>query len=94
MGQNGPITMPDGKWDVGRDGAINVDGSVVDTIKISGAEPGKTQLLQGHLENSNVNVVSEMVEMITNMRSFEANQKVLSSVDSTLDKLINEVGKV
>lgn len=94
MGQNGPIKMPEGQWNVASDGTINVDGSVYDTIKIVGAEPDKTQLLQGNLESANVNVVSEMVEMITNMRSFEANQKVLQNVDRTLDKMINEGGKV
>ena len=35
-----------------------------------------------------------MVQMIANMRSFEANQRVISSIDQTLDKLINEAGRV
>ena len=94
LGQSGPIQIPEGKWDVGRDGTINVDGYAVDTIKISGADPTKTQLLQGHLENANVSIVTEMVGMIANMRSYEANQKVVQSIDHTLDKLINEAGKV
>lgn len=47
---------------------------------------------QGFLEQSNVNIVREMVDMITVMRSYEANQKVLQAQDSTLDKAVNEVG--
>lgn len=49
---------------------------------------------QGFLEQSNANIVREMVDMITVMRSYEANQKVLQAQDSTLDKAVNEVGAV
>ncbi len=50
--------------------------------------------MQGYIEQSNVSVIREMVDMIANLRSFEANQKVVQSVDQTLDKLINEAGRV
>lgn len=56
--------------------------------------PGNAMVRQGFTEQSNVNVVSEMVEMITITRAYEANQKVLQSVDSTLDLAVNSVGKV
>jgi flagellar basal-body rod protein FlgG len=49
---------------------------------------------QGALEQSNVNVIREMVDMITVTRSYEANQKIISALDSTLDKAVNEVGAV
>ena len=52
------------------------------------------QIEQGVLETSNVNVVSEMVNMITIQRAYEAGQKVITSIDSTLDKAVNQVGKV
>lgn len=94
MGENGPITLPKGEWTVKADGSIYADGKLVDTISIAGAVSGKTNVVQGSLEATNVNVVREMVDMITNMRSFEANQKVITSIDSTLDKLINDAGKV
>jgi len=32
--------------------------------------------------------------MISVMRSYEANQKILQNQDNTLDKLVNEVGAV
>lgn len=51
-------------------------------------------VLQGFTEGSNVNVINEMVDMITVMRAYEANQKVLQSQDSLLDKAVNEVGVV
>ena len=49
---------------------------------------------QGCLEASNVNVVSEMVNMITISRAYQAGQKVINAVDETLDKAVNQVGRV
>ena len=63
-----------------------VDGA---TFKTSDAS-----VMQGYLETSNVNVVSEMVNMITITRAYEANQKMITTIDSTLDKAVNSVGRV
>lgn len=49
---------------------------------------------QKALEKSNVNVVNEMVNMMSVMRTFETNQKVIQSIDETLDKVVNQVGTV
>lgn len=49
---------------------------------------------QGFTEQSNVVVVSEMVEMIAITRAYEANQKVIQTVDGTLELAVNSVGKV
>lgn len=49
---------------------------------------------QKALEKSNVNVVNEMVNMMSVMRTFETNQKVIQSIDETLDKVVNQVGSV
>ena len=51
-------------------------------------------LLQGCLEQSNVNVVKEMTQMIAITRAYEANQKVVQTMDSTLDQAVNSVGRV
>lgn len=53
-----------------------------------------TYVKQKFLERSNVNVVNEMVNMMTVMRSFETNQKVIQFIDETLNKAANEVGSV
>lgn len=47
---------------------------------------------QNSLEKSNVNVTNEMVNMLTTMRSFETNQKIVQAIDETLGKTVNEVG--
>jgi len=49
---------------------------------------------QGYLEASNVNVVRQMVDMINISRSYESNQKVMQAIDETLDKAVNQVGRV
>lgn len=50
-------------------------------------------VLQGFLEASNVNTVSEMVNMIEVNRAYEANQKMISTQDTLLGKLINQAAK-
>jgi flagellar basal-body rod protein FlgG len=51
-------------------------------------------VVQGYSEQSNVNVVDEMVDMITVMRAYEASQKVLQAQDGSLEKAVTEVGVV
>ncbi|MCG8452061.1 MAG: flagellar basal-body rod protein FlgF [Spirochaetales bacterium] len=48
---------------------------------------------QGFLEGSNVNPITEMVNMIQVNRAYEANQKAVSAHDSMLNRLINQAGK-
>ena len=50
-------------------------------------------VLQGFLEGSNVNPVTEMVNMIEVNRAYEANQKVIATHDSLLNRLINQAAK-
>lgn len=59
-----------------------------------GEGPFNGEVLQGHLETSNMNPISGMVEMITLMREFEANQKVIKMQDEMLERAANEIGKV
>ena len=49
---------------------------------------------QGYLEQSNVNLSNEMTDMITTMRAFETNQKIVQTLDETLGKAANEIGAV
>lgn len=62
------------------DGAVMTDSSAV--------------IHQGYLETSNINAVTEMVEMITITRAYESNQKALQAADDMLQKAVNEVGKL
>lgn len=49
---------------------------------------------QGYTEQSNVNAVSEMVDMITVTRAYEAGQKVMQTVDTMLESSCNSIGRV
>jgi len=48
----------------------------------------------GFLEESNVDALEEMANMIDVYRQFEANQKALRAQDETLEKAVNQVGRV
>jgi flagellar basal-body rod protein FlgF len=54
----------------------------------------RPRVRQGFIESSNVNSVTEMVDMIEVNRAYEANQKTIQTEDSLLGKLFNEVMKV
>ena len=64
--------------------------------EVEGATPKEAtaSVTQGFLETSNVNVILEMVEMITITRAYESNQKVIQAIDETLDKAVNSVGAI
>ncbi|GAA5316138.1 MAG: flagellar basal-body rod protein FlgG [Candidatus Pelagadaptatus aseana] len=55
-----------------------------DPINGTPGENGMGEILQGTLENSNVDIVEEMVNMITTQRVYELNSKVVSTADSML----------
>lgn len=57
-------------------------------------QPGKAQVQQGFTEGSNVDSISEMVQMIETNRYFEACSKVIKGFDDIAAKAVNELGKV
>ena len=66
-------------------------------IPVEGAELEDAmdcEVFQGYLETSNVSIVSEMVNMISVSRQYEANQKLIQTYDASLDIAVNQIGKV
>ncbi|HFE64939.1 flagellar basal-body rod protein FlgF [candidate division KSB1 bacterium 4484_188] len=49
---------------------------------------------QGYLEGSNVTGIKEIVQMIEIYRQFEMGQRAISTQDQTLEKLINDGGRL
>ena len=47
------------------------------------------KVAQGYLESSNVDIVIELVDMIANMRSYEASNNVIKSFSDLLERLIS-----
>ena len=61
----------------------------------SGAQPEdvvQPSLRQGYIENANTSTTTEMVNLISSMRAFEANQKVVQMHDDRMGKAISELG--
>lgn len=55
------------------------------------AQGGLGNIVQGSLESSNVNTVEELVSMIETQRAYEMNAKAISTTDSMLGYLNNNV---
>lgn len=52
------------------------------------------EIIQSHIEKSNVNAVTEMIKMIELNRNYESSQKVVNTIDEMLGKAATEIGKV
>lgn len=53
-----------------------------------------TQVRQGMIETSNVNTVSEMVELLKASRLFEANEKIIRTYGDMESRAVNDLGKL
>jgi flagellar basal-body rod protein FlgG len=51
--------------------------------------PGFGSVMQGYVETSNVNVVTEITDLITAQRAYEMNSKVITTADQMLSTLTN-----
>ncbi len=69
-------------------------GLLIPAAGVSPVEAKNAEVWQGYLENANVNVVKEMVNMIEVMRTYEACQKTIQSIDEATNQAINNVGNV
>jgi flagellar basal-body rod protein FlgG len=54
-----------------------------------GGTQGLGQVQQGYLEGSNVDVVSEFVEMVLAQRAYESNSKVIKAADDMYSQVNN-----
>lgn len=52
------------------------------------------EVRQRYLEVSNVDTAQSMVDLMTAQRAYESNQKVIQYYDRSLDKAVNEIGRV
>lgn len=74
---------------------IKANGSAFTTPPGSAALPAENATLrQGFLEKSNVDVVHEMVEMISTARNYEVNSKLVLAQDESLRHVVGELGRV
>lgn len=59
-----------------------------------GVMAGDSVVLQSAIETSNTDMADVMIDMMQISREYEANQKILQAADQTLQKAVNELGKV
>ncbi|HOQ63825.1 MAG TPA: flagellar basal-body rod protein FlgF [Clostridia bacterium] len=57
-------------------------------------KPKEFSVRQGHLESSNVDAITEMVQMIETSRYFDSCQRVIRGFDDMAAKAVGELGKV
>jgi len=55
-------------------------------------DDGMGRLIQGHLEGSNVEIVQEMVEMISAQRAYELNSKAIKAADE-MSEVANQIAR-
>ena len=63
---------------------------------VEGAEiiNSDAEVNSGYLEMANVQIVSEMVNLINITRAYESNQKIVQTYDSSLEIAVNQLGRV
>ncbi len=76
-------------------GVFNVPGATKQGYNLfSGAAAGRATgtVRQGELEQSGVDPIHTVVDMIASLRAYESGQKAIQSIDETLQKTASEVG--
>ena len=68
--------------------------NLYDTVDGATQVDANARVISGYLEQSNVNTVYEMVNMIAIQRQYESNQKVIKTMDGSLQIACNDLGKV
>jgi flagellar basal-body rod protein FlgG len=58
------------------------------------AAPNPYRIMQGFLETSNVDIGREMVDMLSLYRTYETNQRMITMIDETVGKAVNEIGRL
>ena len=77
------FTNRTGLQPIGESFFVQTDSSGAPVVNIP-QEDGMGRLIQGAVEASNVNVVTELVEMIETQRAYEVSSKSITSVDEML----------
>lgn len=68
--------------------------NLLDAVEGATMQKANVKVNSGYLEMSNVNVVTEMVDLITITRQYESNQKIIKAYDETLNIAANQIGRV
>lgn len=67
-------------------------GYFVPAAGVEGERVAEPELMQGYVENSNVTPLREMVDLVLISRAYEANQKIITTVDQQMQKTLEALG--
>ncbi|MDQ8734052.1 flagellar hook-basal body protein [Paenibacillus sp. LHD-38] len=73
-------------------GSFRLAGEDGEAVAIAPGE--RVEVRQGYVERSNVDAAQAAVDLMSALRAYEANQKVIQFYDQSLSKAVNEVGRV
>jgi flagellar basal-body rod protein FlgF len=100
LGRDGrPLAVgPDGSVDPRRLGVVLLSAPRKEGDSLVSGTPGAAgqagQVRAGALEGSGADPARSMVDMIESMRAYESGQKVIQTIDETLQKAVQQVGTV
>jgi flagellar basal-body rod protein FlgF len=93
-----PITVgSDGRVDPRALSVVTVTGAAKEGDNLFAGTPGgqaASDVRAGALEGSGADPSRSMVDMIASLRAFEAGQKVITTIDETLQKASTQVGSI
>ena len=87
----------DGKVDARAIGVVRLEGVRRESDNLYTGTPRGTvsgSVRQGALEGSAVDPITTMVDMLGSLRAFEAGQRVITTIDATLQKATTQVGSI
>lgn len=116
LGDNGPITLPQGTIEIGATGEIKVNGRPFQTLRLERVAPGtdlqheggtqfvpdasrsvvplnERRIRQGFLEESNVNSMTAMTDMLAVLHRYGAAQKTLSTLDAARGVAVTDLAR-
>ena len=70
-----------------------LDDASFDAAGMEAVDVDNPSVIQGHVEGSNVNPISEMTDMIAHFRLFESQQKMIQTTDQVLGSVTRELGR-
>ncbi len=75
---------------------VSNDSALLDNYALPTTPDGqpRVNVMQGYVEESNVDITSEMIAMMMTSKDYDMSQKIISTEDKVLDKTINEMGRL
>ena len=118
LGLEGPITIESESFSVNEFGEVIQNGEITDKLQLAAftnvsdiykigtgyfkEKQNMTgekiafegEVVQGYIEQSNADAITEMIQLIEMNRNYESSQKVITTIDEMIGKCVTELGRV